>query len=394
MSAAIPQATTPAVDTAGPTATGHLRRRRSLVAVGALIVLVASAVAAVALSHPFSTGRSDHGVSGNSDPTALATVREGPLSSQVNASGTLEYAAREDGSSYSVINQASGDYTALPSAGQVIRQGQALYRVADNPVVLLNGNTPAYRSISEGDSGPDVRELNADLVALGYATRSELDPTSDYFSSETAYALEQLQEALAEDETGSLNLGQAVFLAAPLRITTVTATVGTSAGEGTPIAQASSTARQVQVNLDASQQSSVRVGDRAQITLPDNQVTPGVVSRIGTVASTSGTGSSGSSSSSVTIPIYITLRHPRDAGRLDQAPVQVTIITAGIQSALIVPVNALLAQPGGRYAVETADARGVHRLAPVTVGMFDDADGLVQVSGNLTAGEQVVVPAT
>jgi hypothetical protein len=393
MSATIPQATTPAVDTTGPPAAGHSRRRRSLVAAGALIVLVASAMAAVAISHPIGTGGGHHGVSGNGDPTPLATVREGPLSSQVNASGTLGYAARPDGSSYSVINQASGEYTALPSAGQVIRQGQALYRVTDNPVELLNGNTPAYRSISEGDSGPDVRELNADLVALGYATRSQLDPTSDYFSSETAYALEQLQDALGETETGSLNLGQAVFLPAPLRITTVTATLGTSAGAGAPMAQATSTARQVQVNLDASQQSSVRVGDRAQITLPDNHVTPGVVSRIGTVASTSGTGSSGSSSSSATIPIYITLRHPRDAGRLDQAPVQVTIITAGVQNALIVPVNALLAQPGGRYAVETADARGLH-LVSVTVGMFDDADGLVQVTGNLTAGEQVVVPAT
>jgi hypothetical protein len=150
----------------------------------------------------------------------------------------------------------------------------------------------------------------------------------------------------------------------------------------------------VQVNLDASQQSSVRVGDRAQVTLPDNHVTPGVVSRIGTVASSSGSASSASGSSGATIPIYITLRHPRDVGSLDQAPVQVTIITAGAQNALIVPVNALLAQAGGSYAVETVDARGVHQLMPVTVGMFDDADGLVQVSGNLSAGEQVVVPAT
>jgi len=74
--------------------------------------------------------------------------------------------------------------------------------------------------------------------------------------------------------------------------------------------------------------------------------------------------------------------------------VQVTIITAGVQNALIVPVTALLAQAGGSYAVETVDSRGAHRLVPVTVGMFDDADGLVQVSGKLSAGEQVVVPAT
>ena len=394
MSATIPQAPMPpAVADGRPVATARRRRRRILLA--RALVAAATAAAALAISDPFDGGRSgQHRASASGGQTALASVREGPLSSQVNAGGTLAYAARHDGSSYSVVNQTSGDYSALPSIGQAIRQGQVLYRVAGNPVVLLNGNTPAYRSLSEGDSGADVRELDADLVALGYATRSELDPTSDYFGSETAYALERLQDALGETETGSLALGQAVFLPAPVRITSVTATLGTGATPGAPVAQATSTRRQVQVNLDASQQSSVRVGDQAQITLPDNEVTPGVVSRIGTVASSSGSGSSGSGTSGATIPIYITLSHPRDAGTLDQAPVQVTIITAGVRNALIVPVDALLAQAGGSYAVETVDTRGAHQLVPVTVGMFDDAGGLVQVSGNLSAGEQVVVPAT
>ena len=52
--------------------------------------------------------------------------------------------------------------------------------------MLLYGSTPAYRTLSEGASasdvtGADVSELNADLVALGYATRAELSPASDYF---------------------------------------------------------------------------------------------------------------------------------------------------------------------------------------------------------------------
>jgi hypothetical protein len=93
--------------------------------------------------------------------------------------------------------------------------------------VLLDGPSPAYRTLSEGDTGPDVRQLNADLVALGYATRSQLDPTSDHFSSQTANALEKLQRKLAIESTGSLALGQAVFLPTPLRITNVIATLGT-----------------------------------------------------------------------------------------------------------------------------------------------------------------------
>jgi hypothetical protein len=361
---------------------------------------VVVAAAAVALSDPFAAAdKPANAVTAGGAPTSLATVRQGPLASDVNASGTLGYAAQSDGSPYQVVNEAVGAFTALPTAGQVVTCGQVLYRVANNPVALLCGSTPAYRALVEGDSGPDVEELNANLVDLGYATRAELDPSSDYFSAETAYALEQLQGKLGEDQTGSLDLGQAVFLPGPLRISSVPATLGSRAGPGAPVAQATATGRQVQVQLDAAEQSSVKVGDRALVTLPDNQTTPGTVTRIGTVASASGSGGSGggsgSGSASATIPVYITLKHPKAAAGLDQAPVQVQITTAGVRNALIVPVNSLLAQPGGVFAVEVVDTRGTHHLVGVTLGLFDDADGLVQItSGALAADEQVVVPST
>jgi hypothetical protein len=66
-----------------------------------------------------------------------------------------------------------------------------------------------------------------------------------------------------------------------------------------------------------------------------------------------------------------------------------------VDDALSVPVNALLALAGGGYAVEIVDADGIHHLAPVSLGLFDDADGLVQVSGaGLSAGQHIVVPST
>ena len=53
------------------------------------------------------------------------------------------------------------------------------------------------------------------------------------------------------------------------------------------------------------------------------------------------------------------------------------------------------AESGGGYAVEIAGVGGVHQLAAVTLGLFDDAEGLVQVSGaSLRAGQRVVVPAS
>jgi hypothetical protein len=372
---------------AGEQARGRRRTRRRALMAGVVVTLI-TAGAVIAVTDPFAGARaSGGGVADNSAPASLATVKKGTLSSQVNQSGTLGYAAQRDGSPYTLVNQATGTFSALPSVGQVIKPGQVLYRVADKPVVLLSGRTPVYRALSEGLSGPDVQELNANLVALGYATRAQLDPSSDYFSWETVYALEKLQAKLGVDETGSLALGQAVFLPGALRITKVTATLGTAAGAGTPVAQATSSARQVVVNLDAAQQTSVKVGDRALITLPNHRSTQGVVTSIGTVASTSG--------GSTTIPIYIGLNDPRVTGNVDQAPVQVQITTAAVHNALIVPVNSLLALAGGGYAVETVDARRVHRLVPVTPGLFDDADGLVQVSGSgLAPSDQIVVPST
>jgi hypothetical protein len=362
---------------------GPLRRWGRRLAGGFAFVLVIAAV--VGVVGPFGGhGARTGGVSANGYATSLMTVTQGSLSSRLSASGTLEYATQANGSAYSVVNQASGTFSELPAPGRVISRGQVLYRVSNDPVILLYGNTPVYRSLYEGDTGPDVRELNANLVALRDATRSQLGPSSDYFSVETADALERLQDKLGEAETGSLSEGQAVFLPGQIRIATVSATLGTTAAPGAPIALATSTARDVVVDLNTSEQTEVTVGDHAQITLPAGQTTPGIVSAIGTVASQ---GSSGP-----TLPVYIKLELPQAAGTLDQAPVQIEITTATIKHALIVPIDTLLARSGGGYAVETVDAHGVHQLVAVTLGTFDDAAGTVQVTGDLHAGEQIVVP--
>jgi hypothetical protein len=360
------------------------RRARGLTAAA---VVALALITVLVVVDPFAGAARSTSVQDNSYPTGLVAVRRGALSSQVTGVGTLGYSAAAGGSPYGVVNQASGHLTAVPTVGQVIAQGRVLYRVDNHPVVLLDGATPAYRALSQGERGPDVRELNADLVTLGLANRSQVDPSSDYFSAATGTALARLQARHGVAQTGTLSLGEAVFLPGPIRITDVTGTLGTSAPLDTAIAHATSTRRQVQVNIAATEQSSLRAGDRVLITLPNYQDTAGVVTQVGTVAN-------GSGSTSPTIPVTIKLLDPRSAGSLDQAPVRVQITTAGVSDALIVPVTALLAQNGGGYAVETVDGHTTHRLVPVTLGLFDDADGLVQVSGDLHPGQQVVVPAT
>ena len=114
-------------------------------------------------------------------------------------------------------------------------------------------------------------------------------------------------------------------------------------------------------------------------------------------SSSSSSSSTGSSSSTATITVLVSLTDPKAAGSLNQEPVEVTITTGSASNALIVPVDALLAQPvkgdgeAGGYAVEVTGPGG-HHLVKVTPGLFDDAAGTVQVTGNLTTGQHVVVP--
>jgi hypothetical protein len=370
---------------------GPRRRGRRWLAAIVAFALVAAGVA-IAITRPFGHPASTGNGIDNGAPTALQTVTQRALSSQVNVDATLGY-----GGSYTVVNQATGTITWLPAVSATVRPGTALYRVDGAPVVLLTGRVPAYRDLFDGMTGSDVQALNANLVALGYAKASELDPTSDVFTSATVVALEKLQKQLGVQQTGSLLLGQAVFLPSAVRITSQTVTTASPAMPGTAILSASSTRRVVVIQLDAAQQSEVKVGDKVLITLPDNRTTPGVVSSVGRVAvappSSSDQGP-GSGSSTPTSEVDVRPLHPMASGRRDQAPVTVAITTASVPNALVVPVSALLALSGGGYAIEVLGSNGGRKLVPVTPGLFDDADGLVQVNGSgVTAGQRVVVPA-
>ena len=245
---------------------------------------------------------------------------------------------------------------------------------------------PAWRSLGEGLTGADVSQLNHDLVDLGYAGRAEIVALGwDYFSWETAYGVQKLEEHLGVSAPpGSLPLGQVVFEPEAIRVSRVTGSLGGPAGG--PVLAATSDRHQVSIPLDASQQSQVKAGDTVTVTLPDGRTTRGVVSTVGTVAVTS--------RSTTTIPVQVRLTDPGAAGTLDQAPVTVNITTGTAANALAVPVTALLAQSSGGYVVEVVGAGGTRRYVPVRPGLFDDASGLVQVNGALTPGQRVVVAAS
>jgi peptidoglycan hydrolase-like protein with peptidoglycan-binding domain len=350
----------------------------AVTATGGVVVMSSAAQATTAAQEP---------------PPNTAQVVRGKLSAMVSLDGTLTYRARSDGSPYSVINQAQGTYTRLPDDGDRVDCGDVLLRVDDKPVLLLCGKVPAYRALRGGDVGEDVRQLNRNLQQLGYAAAAgvDIDPNDNAFTSKTEKALQVLQHDKGFAVTGKLAIDDAVYLPESVRIGKVTGELGGSARPGTQVLNATSETLHVQVDLQAGQQGQVKTGAPAQITLPGNRSVPGKVDRLGRVAQLPA--GQNARAANATIPAYISLDDPEKAGGLDKAPVRVEVTTEGVESALSVPVTALVGRSGGGFAVEVVRAGGRRELVAVKLGLFDTAGGRVEVEGDLGEGDHVVVPS-
>jgi peptidoglycan hydrolase-like protein with peptidoglycan-binding domain len=390
------------------------RRVRAGLLAGVLVVVVAGGGWAVARGGLL--GRSAAATPTAEVPTGTATVARTDVVERQQVAGTLGY-----GDSVTVVGQSQdgggssgaggggqtqdGIVTRVPAVGAVVGRGQTLFEVDGQPVPLWYGARPAWRAFGLGmTDGQDVRQLEANLVALGFDPDRAIT-VDRHYSWATVAAVKRWQQASGRARTGAVPLGQVVFLPGPIRVATVTATVGAPLQAGTAILSATSTRPLVTVALDPALQQLVRRGERVEVTLPDGKTTRGTVASVGRVATQSSTGSgqeggqdpsqSGNSNSSgqATVQVTVRLANPRAAGGLDQAPVQVAITTQAHRGVLAVPIGALLAQAGGGYAVEVVEG-GARRRVPVGTGLFDETAGLVEVNGaGLAEGATVEVPA-
>ena len=373
---------TPA-DLDGHDAAGRPPRHRPLQVIA--LGLVVGVLASVAVSVVLRAAGGDDEPAGPAKPaTGSATVTRQDLVARTEVDGTLGYAGQ-----HSVLNQLQGTITALPAQGTVVERGQSLYSVENRPVPLLYGDLPAWRTLATGmPDGPDVRQLEQNLVALGHATGAGLG-VDEKFTSATTAAVKRWQKALGVEQTGSVDLGRAVFLPGAVRVAEVKAEKGGPGAPGSPVFTASTTIRMVSVDLDAAKQSLAKVGDKVEVKLPGSRTTTGAVASVGSVAQTRGEGENAKQ----VIPVTVTLDDPAATGTLDQAPVRVGMTSDSRKGVLAVPVNALLALSEGGYGVRVLDGSPSGRIVAVSTGLF--ARGQVEVSGeDLSEGLAVEVPAS
>jgi hypothetical protein len=206
------------------------RHRRGWLAALALALVAGVVVAAVLVTGSASP---TNAAGKSSAPAGSAIVKRRNLVQTDTEAGTLSYANPQ-----TVYDRLSGTITWVPTVGQVIRAGEALFRVNGDPVILMDGSTPAYRTLSAADTdGADVLELNRNLVALGFNANGIT--VDDVWQPGTSLGVELLQESLGETATGSLSLGKVVFLPGPQLVSTVEGTVGNTANGGSSATPAS-----------------------------------------------------------------------------------------------------------------------------------------------------------
>ena len=347
-------------------------RRRGGRAFAAAVVVAGIAAAAWLL---LASGEgSDPPASNDTVPLGSAAVERRDLIATEDVDGTLGFS-----DSVTAPAPADGTLTRLRDEGDTVTRGRSLMSIdATATAWVLYGTIPMYRDLGPGVSdGRDVRQLESNLKALGY------DPGTidNDWTSATTDAVEEFQDDRDLTEDGTISRSEVVISDGPARVGDHKAEVGDPVQAGKPVTALTSTTPVVTAQLDAGLAADVHRGDRVRVTLPDGSEVGGRVTRVGTVAS------AGENGEAPTVELRVAL-NTRRHGRLDGAPVSISLETGKTKDALAVPVTALVATAPGRYAVELAGSR---RLVPVTLGSF--ADDWVEISGSgITPGTRVVVP--
>jgi multidrug efflux system membrane fusion protein len=356
--------------------TGRRRRGRAVTAAGVVVLALGTAAAAAA---GFGFGGGDAATPTTADlPPATAQVTRQTMLDTDEVNGDLGY-----GGKTTLAGRIPGVVTKVPRAGDVISRGQPIYRVDNQPVVLMYGEVTAYRTLGPGTTGPDVRQLEDNLKTAGYGGFT-VDNT---YTATTATAVRQWQKALGLPQTGQVEQGRVLFSPDAIRIETVTAGVNQSTGDGQEVLQYTGTSRTVTVLLEVSQQRLARKGTEVEIQLPDGKNVAGRVDRVYTVIDQP---AASDSQPETRIEAIVSLNDPATATGIEAAVVKVVFTAAEHKDVLTVSVAALVALAEGGYGLEIVEGSATHYIK-VETGLF--ANGRVEVTGDgLREGMTVGMP--
>jgi peptidoglycan hydrolase-like protein with peptidoglycan-binding domain len=371
-------------------------RRRTIVSVCLVAAVAAGAGTWVLAAVPSGPGASASSGSrgGTTSTGATATVTRGDLTDSKVFAGTLGY-----GAATGVPGAAAGTITWLPRVGDVIERDGALYAVDERDVRSMYGTVPLWRDLERGLQGADVRQLNENLAALGYDVSVD-----DRFGPRTERAVRQWQQDRGHDVTAVLTADDVAFVDGAVRVASVDGRLGEriaggagagagagGAGAGTDAAagagaaaavlQVTSTRRVVTATVPQRDAERLAVGTDVEVRVNGaGAAMPGSVVDVQPTTSEDG---------GTAVEVSVSF----DPGKRTlpaAASAQVDAKGTTEHDVLSVPVAALVAGAGGRYAVDVVQRDGTTERVRIEPGF--SADGRIAVTGALTAGDRVVVP--
>ncbi len=311
-------------------------------------------------------------------PIATATVTRQDLVDIRTVSGKLGH-----GRAQPVVSRMAGTVTALPSVGETIERGKTLFRLNDEPVILLFGALPAYRALTAGQPekpgdgttpptpavlasrGADVKQFKENLRALGYALSKD-----DIFGEQTAAVVRRWQRDLGLPQTGTVELGRVYYAAGPVRIAEHKLAVGAEATGA--VVTVTGTARMVTATVKVHDGRLAQPGTQAKIETSGGRQFTGTVTTLSTPDDESAGGQD------PVLEATLTIDDPATVSEVDGGPVRVMFTAQERKGVLVVPVGALVALAEGGFGLQVLDGPSPRYVA-VTAGLF--ANGRVEVSG-------------
>ena len=113
----------------------------------------------------FGTQNTEVSTSSKTLELTTVSIQKGDLAKKEEYNGTLRQTDKK------ILNSpTNGVVTFLPKEGSIVNFGEVLFIIDNKPVILLQGNTPFYRTLDlNSDPGVDIKQVEEALVSLGYA---------------------------------------------------------------------------------------------------------------------------------------------------------------------------------------------------------------------------------
>ncbi len=422
------------------------RRRWPFLVMGIVLGAGGAAAAGVALGTDETPAELEEGIDLQ---LTTAPVETRDLIEEVEWLADLGY-----GTAVDIAAPVDGTVTSAVDVGTVLRRGDVALEIDETPLVILYGAVPNWRDLAEGDEGPDVTQLETNLVALGYDPDDTVT-IDEEFTARTEDMVERWQEDLGVEVTGEVSTADFIVVDGPVSVTTAPA-VGQAARSGSLLAAVSARAltttvigdalgeitRLLDIGADIEEGTVLYVADGVSVSADESLAGTQVTAHLhqsGDLLTTSrpvmevsvqtlsvvvpvGLASSGDfevgqevsvelpdeslaagvvvevgevaqtsgPGSDPTIDVVIEFTELID----DSLPAsEVTVVVAGdsVLDAMVVPTRALVTLSEGGFAVEKVLTDTTTVLVGVETGTF--ADGVVEVeSSQLEPGDELVVP--